>query len=736
MNKVLLYFFTVLFFTISVNSQDKLTSKKSQGSNLTPSTIQSIQKTGYARCLTVENEIELQQKYPSRASTEEFEQMLAPIIARIKADRIAGRNTQVIYNIPVVVHIIHNGDPINTNGTAGNENISDAQALSQINVMNQDYRMLVGTPGATNSTGAAVDVEINFCMAQTDPNGNATNGLDRQNITPYSNADTPATVDDWELKSDVETMKTNTQWDPTKYLNMWTFKPGGLSLNQGGLGGLLGYAQFPSNSGLSGLNSNGGAADTDGVVAAYDAFGTIADADSSFVLNNTYNLGRTMTHEVGHWLGLRHIWGDSSTCSNDDYCADTPDADTAHYDCATYDTCTSDGLGNDQVQNYMDYSNDSCMDTFTQNQKDRMQAVMAVSPRRVELNSSTVCNSPTAPYFGLINTNGNQSSCAANDTVFDFSYTQYNGFNENTTFTAVGNPTGSSISIAPSSLNANGNFTVTVSNLAGVTNGSYPISVTGTSPSMSQSVNVTLTIGLCSSVSNTSYQTSTTLVNIGTINNSSAKPSGYSDYTALSTDVIVGQSYPLIVNANTDGAYNIQTKVWIDWNQNCVFDIATEEYDLGSAFNVSNGPTSLSPLNIVPPATAMTGTTMMRVSTKYTASLGTDYPTPCENAADGEVEDYSLNVIGAPLGINNSDFTLFNIYPNPTKGSVNVILSSNDDVKIKLIDIQGRTIYSKLINNNSSIFNKNINFGNITTGVYFLKINSGTKKATKKLIIQ
>ncbi len=730
--------FCFLFAVATVNAQSP--TKNSQTNNhssfnITDGTLESLRQTGFARCLTVENEIELQNKYPNRATTEAFERMLAPIVARIQADRQAGRAQQVIYNIPVVVHVIHNGDPINNSGAAGNENISDAQALSQINVMNEDYRKMAGTNGGANTTGVAVDVQINFCMAQTDPNGNLTNGVDRQNITPYTNTATPAIVDDWELQSDVETMKANTQWDPTLYLNMWTFKPGGNSLNLGGLDGLLGYAQFPSNSGLPGLSTSGGAANTDGVVAAYDAFGTIASDDGTFILNAIYNLGRTMTHEVGHWLGLRHIWGDSTTCSNDDFCADTPDATTAHYDCATYDTCTADGLGNDQVQNYMDYSNDSCMDTFTQNQKDRIQAVMAVSPRRVELNSSTVCNAPNTPNFTMTNTNGNQSSCG-NDAIFDFSYTQLNGFNENTVFTVTGNPAGSSVTIVPTNLNTDGTFSVTIGNLSGAANGNYTITVTGTSPSLTNTVNVILSIGLCSSVANTTFQTSTTLVNIGTINNSSAKPSGYSDYTAMTTDVNIGQAYPLTINVNTDGAYLVQTKVWIDWNHNCIFDVPSEEYNLGSASNVSDGSTSLSPLSITPPASAMTGPTTMRVSSKYTATANTDYPTPCENGADGEVEDYTLNVINLALSVNENEFQQFEIFPNPTNGKINIVLSTQDNVKVSLYDIQGRIIYKEEFNNNATTFNTEINFGSIASGVYLLNVESKGKRSTKKLVKQ
>ncbi|AEH00612.1 T9SS-dependent choice-of-anchor J family protein [Lacinutrix sp. 5H-3-7-4] len=387
----------------------------------TKETQNSLEQTGYARCLTDENEIALQKQYPSRVNSAEFEAWIAPKLAQYKADRAAGKTMPPVFNIPVVIHIIHNGDPINTNGLPGNENISDAQALSQIQVMNEDYRRLANTPGGANTTGLAQDIEINFCIAQQDPFGSPTTGIVRHNITPPSN--TSAATDDWETRADTENMKTTTQWDPEMYLNMWTIKAGGLPINQGGQQGLLGYAQFPSNSGLAGINTNGGAANTDGVVASYDAMGTLAENDGSFILNNQYNLGRTMTHEVGHWLGLRHIWGDGD-CSADDFCADTPISGNPNYTCnLSADSCPT-SAGNDQVQNYMDYTNDACMDTFTQDQKDRMVIVMQNSPRRMQLNTSNTC-SPASPTVNYTTTAPNSviegSDCGFQDFTFQLS---------------------------------------------------------------------------------------------------------------------------------------------------------------------------------------------------------------------------------------------------------------------------------------------------------------------------
>ncbi|MQP24435.1 T9SS type A sorting domain-containing protein [Flavobacterium sp. LMO8] len=400
--------------------------------------------TEISRCSAMEYEAYLKSQYPSRETISEFEAWLAPKIEQFKADRATGRAPQVIYNIPVVIHIVHNGDCLGTG-----ENITDAQAASQIKVMNEDFRRMMGTPGGANSTGLAVDCEINFFLAKRDPFGNPTTGIVRHNITPYSNnvAD-GAGGPDWETNADVQTMKTNTIWDPTKYLNMWTIRPGGLPLASGGLEGLLGYAQFPSSSGLSGLAVNGGSANTDGVVAGFDAMGTIAEDDGTFTMNGTYNLGRTMTHEVGHWVGLRHIWGDGN-CAVDDFCADTPAAAAANYGCPT-GTNSCPAAGNDMIQNYMDYTDDACMDTFTNDQKTRMQTVMSVSPRRNSFSATEY----TVPSAGILFEPGlgkcenlvqEGTNCSFTDVSFPLEIMKAPTANASVTFTISGASTASNM---------------------------------------------------------------------------------------------------------------------------------------------------------------------------------------------------------------------------------------------------------------------------------------------------
>jgi M6 family metalloprotease-like protein len=146
----------------------------------------------------------------------------------------------------------------------------------------------------------------------------------------------------------------------------------------------------------------------------------------------------------------------------------------------------------------------------------------------------------------------------------------------------------------------------------------------------------------CTSSGNMSYNTSITSVSFNTINNVTSKPAAYNDYTGLTTTVSKNSTQNLTVKLNTDGNYEIHAFAWIDWNHNYDFSDAGEIYDLGYATNVTNGNTSLSPLNIIIPTTALTGNTRMRVVAKFSTD-----PFLCETDFDGEVEDYTINVVAA-----------------------------------------------------------------------------------------
>jgi Pregnancy-associated plasma protein-A len=259
-----------------------------------------------------------------------------------RAGRIAERTGTTV--IPVVVHVIYR---------AAAENISDAQIVSQIDVLNRDYRKSNPDVGQTPAPFQpfAGDARVEFALASTDPQGQPTNGITRtQTNVPQFTSD--------------NAMKFTSQgghdaWDSTRYLNIWVC-PEIISPTSGAL---LGYAQFP-----------GGPAATDGVAIAHNAFGTTGTAAAP------YNLGRTATHEVGHWLNLFHIWGDRTDCTGDDQVADTPTQQAPNFGSPAFPHVTcNNGPNGDMFMNYMDYVNDAAMFMFTNGQIVRMQATLSGS---------------------------------------------------------------------------------------------------------------------------------------------------------------------------------------------------------------------------------------------------------------------------------------------------------------------------------------------------------------------
>lgn len=317
------------------------------------------------QCATMEMDSLLRARHPELGTLNEFEQKLQRKIVEMKARMSNARLKETVITIPVVVHVVHNGEAVGTG-----RNISEAQVRAQIETLNEDFRRKPGTRGF-NDNPIGADIEIEFCAAAFDPQGRplAERGIDRINGNRAS----------W-TRNDIEgVLKPSSFWDPDKYFNIWVLDFAASDDR------LLGYAQFPSQSNLPGIPGNGGPASTDGVVIRYQSFGN-AEKGSFPVMQAPYNLGRTLTHEVGHWLGLRHIWGDANC--GDDFCADTPPQASESRGCQIGRvSCGNPNL----VQNYMDYSDDGCFNIFTRDQKARMRAVMEISPRRISLLTSNVC---------------------------------------------------------------------------------------------------------------------------------------------------------------------------------------------------------------------------------------------------------------------------------------------------------------------------------------------------------
>ncbi len=246
-----------------------------------------------------------------------------------------------LITIPVVVHVVYRTSA---------QNISKSQINSQLAVLNRDYR-------ATNPDRSSVpapfqslvsDAKIEFKLATRDPDGKPTDGITRTKTDRQS------------FGSDDSVKKPSqggvAAWPARRYLNIWVCNLGG---------GLLGYAQFP-----------GGPARTDGVVILHSAFGTSGTAQAPF------DRGRTATHEIGHWLNLRHIWGDDMGCTGTDRVADTPNAAGPNYGKPSFPHITcNNGPNGDMFMNYMDYVDDAAMFMFTAGQVGRMNAALA-GPRK------------------------------------------------------------------------------------------------------------------------------------------------------------------------------------------------------------------------------------------------------------------------------------------------------------------------------------------------------------------
>ena len=265
---------------------------------------------------------------------------------------------RAVITIPTVVHVVYNGST---------QNISESQINSQIAVLNADFRQMNSdfssvVPAAFQSVAA--DVEFEFCLAQLDPSGNATTGITRTSTTSS------------EIGNGYDLFYSSSggqdAWDASKYLNIWVCE-----IDAGG--GLLGYATIPGSA----------PAAEDGVVIDYKYFGTEGTATAPI------DLGRTATHEVGHWFNLEHIWGDGP-CGTDDGVSDTPEAAADYAGCPSHpqSSCGSD----DMFMNFMDYVDDACMAFFTEGQKTRMLAAIN-GPRSGILGNSGACGTVGVTKF-------------------------------------------------------------------------------------------------------------------------------------------------------------------------------------------------------------------------------------------------------------------------------------------------------------------------------------------------
>lgn len=344
-----------------------------------------------------------------------------------KAERQTQKSVPVTITIPVIVHVIHGGQ-----NPGFYPNISGAQIRSQITVLNADFNGSGYNVASLAATGfsavGAATTNINFCLAQIDPQGNPLTeaGIERINYTAngWANPSSFGSAQNFQTYMD-GIVKPATIWDPTQYFNIWISDVNPTAY-------LLGYATFPAGSGLTGLAFNTGGPTDDGIWIWSRAFGTVG------TLDGTYNKGRTAVHEAGHWLGLRHIGGDAANpagnCTATDFCNDTPPqkggfaggSNGQNFGSPVYPlhagACSS-AIG-DMFMNFMDYCDDAALYMFTPNQNDRMQTALLYGVFRSQLGVSSLSLCEGLP---AIDFSADQTGCAEGSAPLDFQTTALAG---------------------------------------------------------------------------------------------------------------------------------------------------------------------------------------------------------------------------------------------------------------------------------------------------------------------
>jgi hypothetical protein len=597
---------------------------------------------------------------------QEIESFTNEFIAR------GGDGERALVTIPVVVHVVWN---------TTTENISDAQILSQIAVLNADFRKLNADVSGVPSVFTAADANIEFCLATVDPNGNVTTGINRvqTSTTAFGTND--------QVKSS-STGGVNA-WDRNRYLNLWVCDISG---------GILGYAQFP-----------GGSAATDGVVVDYQYFGTTGTATAPF------NKGRTATHEVGHWLNLYHIWGDDGTgCTGTDNVADTPNQGDENYGCPTFPTVScSNGPNGDMFMNYMDYTDDACMYMFSAGQVTRMQALFAAGGSRASLLTSNGCGTGTPVSCGVPASLGSTGVTTTGATL---------------TWAAVSGATSYNVQYKLSSATTWTTTTSTTNSkaLTGLTAAStYNFQV--------QAVCASGTSAYSAAASFTTSSTTTTCTDVYENNNTSSK----AKTIAVNTNIVAK------ISTSTDKDWFKFTTT--STNKNIRIDLTNlpADYDVklynpsGTQIAVSeNGGTTS---EFIVYNNGAVGTYKIQVYGYGGAFSNTSCYTVRASISstafrEGDSVELTEELEVTPV----ASVDALNVYPNPTSDNVDVTFNASSEAVINVLvyDMMGREVYNTKMAAIAGTNKTSIEMSNYAPGCYTLVIINGEEKTSSRIIKQ
>lgn len=628
-----------------------------------------------------------------------------------------------VYKIPIVFHVLHNG---------GTENISRAQILDGLRILNRDFRKQNSDANnvVSNFQGMPADIEIEFVLATIAPNGQCFSGITRT-VSPLT-VDTE--TDNISGEDQVNAIKQGNDvyqgtWNPSKYLNIYICKQ---------IGGAAGYTTYPNSFNTGNMVWNG-------IFVLHNYVGSIGTSSPS--------TSRTLTHECGHWLNLPHTWGDSnspglaSNCNIDDGIADTPNT-LGVQSCNLSESSCSGILAN--VENYMDYS--YCSKMFTPGQRTRMRAAITSSIagrsnlwKTANLNSTGANGSPNLckADFSL----DNKVICEGNSVSYiDESY--HNPTSWNWTFEG-GTPATSSIQNPSVTYNTSGTYSVTLS----VTNSSGTVSTTKNQyitvlpetgiPPIQEGFEYTNSIPSDKwfvNNSSSNWELTNTVASSGNnsimINNSQNAEGIISEIESstitldLNTSATISFDYAFAkkVDSNSD-------RLTVKVSNNCGQNWHTKKVLSGS--NLKTAPNTTG--NFVPSDNSQWKTATIN-SSSLSSYLTSDFRIKFIFKSGGGNNIYIDNInIDGPVSIKeNSIFNNLSIYPNPAKEKTTINFTSEANFySIKLLDIIGKEVevlHNGMLNKGDQ--NYILNTSNYKAGVYLLNISKGNQREVHKIIIE
>ena len=611
--------------------------------------------------------------------------------------------------IPVAVHY--------PEGQESDRACLEALAQTQIDILNADYSATNSDASLWNSAssnypgvvhGAA---NIEFCIATlnhpTDSVGNP--------IDPDLVEGEPAVTIGYNFGNGGDS---DSNW--SGYMNFLVKNAGGGILGYSPLGGSIGAGQS--------------------VVISPSAFGS-GSGCTGYSPGTPYNLGRTVTHELGHFYNLNHTF--SGSCNTDDGIADTPNISQPNYGCSTPGSIPGCVTGESALtMSYMDYGNDSCLYMFSEGQTNIVNNYISGVLQNQFKPNTIACN--TGPDFILTSINGPINTCpsTAEDAIFEFDYTAINGFSQSVTFSATGQPEGSTTTFGPASLDASGSFTMTVSGIENTDIGTYEIDVLASGNGglfIEQTIEVILNNN-CTSLQCTPFDSDENLelaIPDGT------GPDEYGDSLQNTIEISdLGVINSLTVNVDITHTYiqDLQVALFhpdletyaILWQRSCddqdTFEITFD--DNGSEIDCTNLTTAtylpfqdLSVFNGMESA----GDWLIFIRDGYDGDIGVLNDWSIEICSEQTLSTLELNTNLEPVSI----------YPNPNKGSFTVELQSNtsNNVSIDIFDIRGRKIHNQVHTNNGN-FKQLIELGNIESGLYLMTVSDGLRKTTTRIIVE